>query len=216
LKSLIILGAGGHGKVVAETALISNRFKSISFLDDKFEHKKNSFTFRGINLIGKLNYAECFSCKKTFEYAMVAFGDSNLRLDRIRKLNNFGYEMPSIIHPSAWISPSCNIQQGTVVFAQAAIQSDVIIGEGNIINTGSSVDHDCILGEGVHICPGARIAGNVHIGAKSTIGIGSSINKGIKIGSNVIVGAGAAVVRDIGNNLIAKGVPAKAKINLKE
>jgi len=212
LKSLIILGAGGHGKVVAETALISKKFKNISFIDDKFDNK-NSFSFQGIDLIGKLNYVETFLCRKSFECATVAFGDSNLRLDWIRKLNNYGYEMPPIIHPSACISPSCNIQKGTVVFAQAAIQSDVIIGVGNIINTGSSVDHDCILDEGVHICPGARIAGDVKIGSKTTIGIGSSVNRGIRIGRNVIVGAGAAVVKNVNDNLIAKGVPAKVKIN---
>ena len=215
MKSLIILGAGGHGKVVCETALISRNFKNISFLDDKF-NKNNSFIFQGIPLIGKLNYIETVSCKNSFECAIVAFGDSSLRINWINKLKSYGYEIPSIIHPSAFISPSSLIKEGTVVFAQAAIQSDVIINRGNIINTASSVDHDSILDEGVHICPGARIAGNVKIGAKTTIGIGSSINKGIKIGSNVIVGAGAAVVNDINDNLIAKGVPAKVKINLNE
>lgn len=215
MKSLIILGAGGHGKVVGETALISRSFKNISFLDDKF-NKNNSLNFQGIPLIEKLNYIETISCKNSFECAIVAFGDSSLRINWINKLKSYGYEIPSIIHPSAVISPSCLIKEGTVVFAQAAIQSDVIINRGNIINTSSSVDHDSFLDEGVHICPGARIAGNVQIGAKTTIGIGSSINKGIKIGSNVIVGAGAAVVNDINDNLIAKGVPAKVKINKNE
>ena len=212
MKSLIILGAGGHGKVVAETALISNKFKRISFLDDFYNPNSDKFVFQGIPLIGKLSSSKNLLSKENFDSAIVAFGDPNLRLNWINKLDIYGYEIPKIIHPSAWISPSSIIKKGTVIFAQAAIQSNVTIGMGSIINTASSVDHDSFLSEGVHICPGARVAGNVIIGSKSIIGIGSSINKGIKIGSDVIVGAGAAVVRNINDNLIAKGVPAKVKI----
>ena len=122
MKSLIILGAGGHGKVVCETALISRNFKNISFLDDKF-NKNNSYKFQGMPLIGKLNYIESISCKNSFECAIVAFGDSGLRINWINKLKSYGYEIPSIIHPSAVISPSCLIKEGTVVFAQAAQHS---------------------------------------------------------------------------------------------
>ena len=84
MKSLIILGAGGHGKVVYETALISRNFKNISFLDDKFVNKNSSFIAQGVPLIGKLNYIKTISCKKSFECAIVAFGDSILRINWIK------------------------------------------------------------------------------------------------------------------------------------
>ena len=209
MKSLIILGAGGHGKVVAETALATNKYQKISFLDDKFS--KNSFSkdFFKINIIGDLSFAQELKTQEMFNDAIVAIGNSSIRLKWIKKLKKLNYTIPSILHPSAWISPSSTIQDGTVVFAQAAIQSNAIIGSGSIINTSSSVDHDCILKEGVHICPGARLAGDVKVGEKSIVGIGASINEGIFIGKNVIVGAGAAVISDLDDNVIAKGVPAK-------
>lgn len=212
MKSLIILGSGGHGKVVAETALITNNFKKIAFLDDKYEQSDRSFNFNGIKIIGKFNLAKQLLDQNIFNSAIVAIGDSYLRLELLNELKQYGYNIPSIIHPSSYISPSCVIKNGTVVFAQVAIQSNVKIGMGNIINTSSSIDHDSVLSEGVHVCPGARIAGNVNIGSGSTIGIGSSIIQNISIGTNVTIGAGAVVIRDLGNNLIAKGVPAKVKL----
>lgn len=212
MKSLIILGAGGHGKVVAETALTLNKYQEISFLDDKFSKDKVLKDFLGINIIGNLNFSEELKKKQVFSDAIVAIGDSTLRLKWIKRLKNFNYQIPSILHPSAWIAPSSYIAEGSVVLAQAAIQSNAIIGLGSIINTSSSVDHDSILYEGVHICPGARLAGDVKVGEKSIIGIGASINEGIIIGKNVIVGAGAAVISNLGDNVIAKGVPAKSKL----
>ena len=211
MKSLIILGAGGHGKVVAETALATKKYQKISFLDDKFSKDNFSKDFLEINIIGDLSFSEELKKKNSFTHAIVAIGNSKIRLQWINKLKELNYIIPSILHPTAWISPSSNIHEGTVVFAQAAIQSNAIIGKGSIINTSSSVDHDCIIHEGVHICPGARLAGDVQVGEKSIIGIGSSINEGIIIGKNVIVGAGAAVISNLDDNVIAKGVPAKLK-----
>ena len=209
MNSLLILGAGGHGKVVAETALMSDEFKNIAFLDDKYEEKDAVFSCNEIQIIGKFNRAKDLLEKNIYNTAIVAIGDSSLRINLINKLKSYGFNIATIIHPSSWISPSCIIESGTVVFAQVAIQSNVKIGMGNIINTSSSIDHDSVLGDGVHICPGARIAGNVKIGSKSTIGIGSSIIQNISVGINVTIGAGAAVVKDLGDNLTAKGVPAK-------
>ena len=216
LKSLIILGAGGHGKVVAETARSTNLFSKIAFLDDKFIENNDEENFMGINIIGKLNYSKELFENEIFTNAIVAIGDSITRLYWLRKLKDVGYKTKPIIHPSAWISPSSKINDGTVVFAQSAIQSNVIIGLGNIINTGSSVDHDSYLEEGVHICPGARLGGNVKVGKNSIIGIGASINKNILIGSNVIIGSGAAVVKNIDKESIALGVPAKVRLEFKK
>ena len=210
MKSLLILGAGGHGKVVAETALALDRYSKIAFLDDKF-NPKNEYEFQGIKIIGNLDLSQEIFDKNIYQEAIVAIGDSITRINWLKKLKVIGYKIPNIIHPSAWVSPSCSIKEGTIVFAQAAIQSNAIIGKGSIINTSSSVDHDCIIHEGVHICPGARLAGDVQVGEKSIIGIGSSINEGIIIGKNVIVGAGAAVISNLDDNVIAKGVPAKLK-----
>ena len=212
MKSLLILGAGGHGKVVAETALALDRYSKIAFLDDKF-NPKNEYKFQGIKIIGNLDLSEEIFDKNIYQEAIVAIGDSITRINLLKKLKGIGYKIPNIIHPSAWVSPSSSIKEGTVIFAQSVIQSEVEIGFGGIINTACSIDHDSIIHEGVHICPGARLAGAVEVGDHSIIGIGSTIIKGIKIGKNVIIGAGAAVVSNFDDNVIAMGVPAKVKLN---
>lgn len=209
MDNLLILGAGGHGNVVAEAALESKHFKKISFLDDKFDEPffLNNISIKEI--IGSFKDFKNIEITNAYKYAFVAIGDSKRRISIITELLNFDYLIPVIRHPSSWISRYAKIGYGSVLLSNCNLQTNSIIGKGVIMNTNSVVDHDVDIGDGVHICPGVNIAGNVKIGKNSWIGIGSSILNDINIGSNVTIGAGSVVTNDIPDNVIAKGVPAK-------
>lgn len=204
MSSLLILGAGGHAKVMAEAALASDAASSIAFLDDRPLPPS-----LGWPVLGRLDLALDPSIQEKFSAALVGIGHPATRLRWLAKLQDAGYRLPLLIHPSAWVSPSAKIGPGTVVFSQAAVQAQAVIGIGAILNTGCSVDHDAQLSDGVHVCPGAHLAGEVNVGTRSWIGICASVSQCVRIGSDVIVGAGAAVVRDLPDSVTAVGVPAR-------
>jgi sugar O-acyltransferase (sialic acid O-acetyltransferase NeuD family) len=209
MAALLLLGAGGHARVVAETALATGRFSSIAFLDDRCSGPAQLPDQLGWPVIGPLAAALDPQVHQQFPAALVAIGNAAVRLQWLPRLAASGYELPVVIHPTAWMSPSAQLGVGSVVFAQAAIQAQAVIGSGAILNTGCSVDHDAQLGDGVHICPGARLAGEVQVGDRSWIGIGASVIQQIRIGADVTVGASAAVVRDLPDGVTAVGVPAR-------
>ena len=209
MAALLLLGAGGHARVVAETALSTGRFSRIAFLDDRCSGPAQLPDQLGWPVIGPFAAALDVHNSQQFSAALVAIGSAAVRLLWLPLLAAAGSELPVVIHPSAWLSPSAQLGAGSVVFAQAAIQAQALIGSGAILNTGCSVDHDTQLGNGVHICPGARLAGEVQVGDRSWIGIGASVIQQIRIGTDVTVGAGAAVVRDLPDGVTAVGVPAR-------
>jgi sugar O-acyltransferase (sialic acid O-acetyltransferase NeuD family) len=208
MTALLIIGAGGHAKVVAETVLSSGVASHIAFLDDRCSGPDQLPHLLGWPVIGPLAHALEPTFLDRFPAAAVAIGQSRPRLDWIEKLQHAGYALPVLIHPTAWLSPSSQVGPASVVFAQAAVQAQASIGMGAILNTGCSVDHDVRLADGVHICPGSRLAGGVQVGARSWMGIGSSVIQQVRIGADVTVGAGAAVLRDLPDGVTAVGVPA--------
>ena len=209
MANLLILGAGGHAKVVAETAIASKYFSSIAFLDDSFDGSDSIPSVLNWPVVGPLNLSLDNSTKSHFSSAVVAIGSASVRLSWIERLLKAGYCLPVIIHPTSWVSGSAQIGAGSVVFAHATVQANVSLGKGCILNTGCSVDHDAQLADGVHICPGTRLAGDVKVGSRSWIGIGASVIQQVCIGSDVTVGAGSAVVRDLPSSVKAFGVLAR-------
>ncbi|MCW8397228.1 acetyltransferase [Legionella sp. PATHC038] len=203
MKSLAILGAGGHAKVVADAALCSG-WQNISFFDDRWPH---------IETVGRLkisgNTQSILSQSSEFNGVIIAIGDNAVRMEKMTLFLNENIPIATIIHPSAIISSSAQIAEGSVIFARAVLNPDCIIGAGTIINTGAIIEHDCRIGLSAHISPGANLAGNVQVGNLSWIGIGACVRQGIKIGSEVMVGAGSVVVNDLPNHCTAFGVPAK-------
>jgi sugar O-acyltransferase (sialic acid O-acetyltransferase NeuD family) len=191
MKRLIVIGAGGHGRVVADAA-----DQPVVFLDDNLELD---------GVVGSINQLE--QIKEKGDAIIVAIGDNKIRMEILSKCENTA----TIIHPSAVISESATVGCGTVVFANVVINPNSTIGRGCILNTSSTVDHDCVLGDGVHISPGAHLGGNVTVGDCTWVGIGASIKHGTTLGKNVMVGAGAAVVNDVPDGVTVVGVPAKAK-----
>ena len=208
MTDLLILGAGGQAKVIAETALAQGKFSRIAFLDDHAGQQFDHPTVLGWPVLGPLKRCLEPTTLQSFNAALVGIGDAKTRLHWLEQLDKVGYECPCLIHPTAWVSPSASLGSGSVVFAQAAVKAQASIGSGVILNTGCSVDHDVQLADGVHICPGARLAGEVRVGARSWIGIGASVIQQVRIGADVTVGAGAAVVSDLPIGVTAVGVPA--------
>ena len=209
MAALLLLGAGGHARVVAETALATGRFSSIAFLDDRCCGPEQLPDQLGWPVIGSLTAALDPQIRQQFSAALVAIGNASIRVRWLPILASAGYEVPVVSHPTAWVSPSAQLGAGSVVFAQSSIQAQVMIASGAILNTGCSVDHDAQLGKGVHVCPGAHLAGDVQVGDRSWIGIGASVIQQICIGDDVTVGAGAVVVCDLPNGVTAVGVPAR-------
>ncbi|WP_320664934.1 acetyltransferase [Prochlorococcus sp. MIT 1223] len=209
MNRLLIIGAGGHSRVILETAQAIGCYSDYAYLDDKYTKEIESETINGIPIIGKISYLSSDFCKSNYNSAIVAIGDSAMRVSILKKLLKY-YQVPFLIHPNAYVAASATLDNGTVVFAQAAVQSNAVVGEGCIINTCASIDHDVVLAEGVHICPGAHLAGNVRIGKSTWVGIGSSIIQNINIGSNVYIGAGSVVLKDINSGSRVAGVPARA------
>lgn len=209
MKNLIILGLGGHSKVVKEIVAENKFIQTIGFLDDKFLKNIKDTSSTNDNLLGPLNDINSFEIKNKYHLGFVAIGDNKLREKWLKRLLKLNYEIPNIIHSKAFVSPSANINKGTAIFANAVVQTNVNIGNGCIINTSSTIDHETRISKFTHICPGVNIAGNVMVGSNCFIGIGSSIIQNIKVGNNVTIGAGSVVLNDIPDNSKAYGIPAK-------
>lgn len=202
--NLLILGAGGHGRVAADLAEESGLFGNIGFLDDGAPDGSNQLPWP---IIGKTS--EIASCRSKFASAFVAVGDSQRRLELLALAESANYVIETLVHPRAFVSRRAVLEPGVIVCAGAVVQIGARIGKGSIVNTGASVDHDCILGAGVHVCPGTHLAGAVRVGMHTWIGIGASVRQGVSIGRDVTVGAGAAVVADVDDGTTVLGVPAR-------
>lgn len=204
MSGLLVMGAGGHGKVVADTASCTDRWNKIAFLDDRYESLSRVMNWP---VVGGFNKVPDFI--EEFSDIIVAIGNSTLRVQLLKRFAELGFNIPSIVHPTAFVSKAAELEPGSVVFAHAVVNAGAHIGLGCIINTGATVDHDCILGEGAHICPGVHLAGEVLVGNYSWIGIGASVVNLVSIGENVLIGAGSVIVSHIQSNVIVTGVPGR-------
>jgi sugar O-acyltransferase (sialic acid O-acetyltransferase NeuD family) len=203
VKRLAILGASGHGKVVADIAELFG-WDEIVFFDDAWPRiKKNSVWLVAGNTDKLLNSLD------DFDGVVVAIGNNIVRLDKLNLLKKNKVPLPSIVHPQAVISRYAKIADGCVVCAGVVVNADSRIGFGSILNTACTIDHDCSISEAVHVSPGVHLAGGVKIGACTWIGIGAAVKQLITVGSYAIVGAGAVVVKDVLERNTVVGIPAK-------
>lgn len=201
-EKLIIIGASGHGKVIADIAIKMNKWQIIAFLDDDESIK----TFMGLEVIGKVD--DAFKYKDEADF-FVSIGNNTTREKVQEKLEKEKMSLVKLIHPGAVIGAEVEIGIGTVVMAGVVINSSTRIGNGCIINTSSSLDHDNIIEDYVHISPGAKTAGSVRIGKGTWLGIGSVVSNNVHICSGCKVGAGAVVVKNIEHADIYVGTPAR-------
>jgi len=194
MEKIYIYGAGGHAQVIADIAKAVG-YKEITFIDDN--HSKFA-TFTDIQ-----------------EYNMIpivlAVGNNEIRKKIYQKVKQYGFLVKTLIHPSAVISSSVSIGEGTVVMPHVVINAQATIGKGAIINSSSIVEHDNELGDFVHISPRVALAGNVKVSELSHIGIGTCVKEGIDIGKSTVIGAGSVVVSSLGDHQLAYGNPAKVK-----
>lgn len=197
MSRLIIIGASGHGKVVADIA-VNIGYEDIVFLDDDETIKDCA----GFPVIGPTSSAKSLEGDK-----IVAIGNAIIRKRFQREIKTV-----TLIHPKAVIGRRVTIGTGSVVMAGAIVNSDTAIGEGCIINTASSVDHDCKVGDYCHVAVGSHLSGTVTLGDSVWIGAGAIISNNISICSDCIVGAGAVIVKDIEEKGTYIGVPARRVI----
>lgn len=199
-KNVIIVGAGGHGKVVADTVLSSGD-NVIGFLDD---NPNIGESFAGFPMLGSVddfrNYLDC-----SF---VIAIGNANVREKIANQLQ--GVKWYTAIHPTAVISKlDVCIGEGTVIMANVAVNAGAVIGKHCILNTGSIVEHDNWIDDFVHVSVGVRLAGTVHVGKKTWIGIGAIIRNNLSVCATCMIGAGAVVVKNIEEAGTYVGIPAE-------
>jgi sugar O-acyltransferase (sialic acid O-acetyltransferase NeuD family) len=208
-KTLIIIGAGGHGKVVADCARVSKQFDTIQFLDGKYPELLHVANW---NIVGHQDDYAHFDDINTWYF--VAIGSNDTRHKWQQTLLYSGHKVATLVHPDAIVSQDVVIGSGTLILGGCVINILSEIGAGCIINTGSTVDHDCRIGAFSHIAPGVNLAGTVTLGSEVFIGVGSSIIPCISIGDKTIVGAGSTVLQNLPQNVTAVGTPAEViKIN---
>lgn len=198
MNRIIIIGCGGHGKVIADIA-VKNGYKDISFIDDNTKGECIGFP-----VIGTINDIESF-CDGRTDF-IIGIGNNYTRKFIAEK---YDINWTTLIHPSAQIAINVSVGKGTVVMAGAVINTCASIGKHCIINTGSIVEHDNKLGDYVHISPNGALGGTVKVGESTHIGIGAVVKNNIDICSNCTIGAGAVVVKNIENSGIYIGVPAR-------
>ncbi len=208
--SLLIVGGGGHGKVVADAAMATGAWKRIAFLDN---HWHSLGRVLGLEMLGANDAME--RLRPEFDDLLVALGDNDRRMDLLDRGRALGYILPVLRHPDSSVSPTARIGEGTVVFAQAAVNPAAEIGRGVIINTGAAIEHDCRIGDGGQVSPGACMGGEARLGAQAFLGINASVLPKVSVGEGTTVGAGAAVIRDLPRNVVATGVPARVRGEVK-
>lgn len=197
MKKLGIIGASGHGKVIADIAK-KKGYSDIFFFDDNENiHECGSYP-----VTGKSAEARTFDGD-----IIVGIGNAAIR----KKIQEMipAEKLVTLIHPDAVIAEDVVIGAGTVIMAGAVVNSGVQIGNGCIINTCSSVDHDCLLGDYVHISVGSHLCGTVSVGSETWIGAGATVSNNIEICSECMIGAGAVVVKNLVKAGVYIGIPAK-------
>lgn len=202
-KSIAILGASGHGKVIAELAELDG-YERIEFYDDAWPV---NYHLERWAIIG--NTDDLFANLSDYDACIVAIGNNNIRLRKLELLRDKQAPLVSLIHPSAIVSSYCQLGLGSVVMANAVVNPFTQVGMGGIINTGAVVEHDCVLGDAVHLSPNSALAGGSRLSDGVWLGIGAVTKQLVKVGANTTIGAGAVVIQDIPSDCIAIGAPAK-------
>jgi len=207
---VLIIGSGGHARVVADILLAMENVEPLGFIakDGASAHVES----HGLSSLGDDD--DVF--KIEHDAVVVAVGENSLRKRLFDQLAVAGEKLISAVHPSVIMAPDVTVGAGCVICAGAIVNTGSRIDDNVILNTGCTVDHDCIVSRHVHIAPGVNLAGDVSVGEGVFLGIGASVVQGVALGDWATVGAGAAVISDIAANSVAVGVPARAMVRDKD
>lgn len=203
---LILIGAGGHGKVVLDILQCEGKHRVVGFLDA--DESVHGSSVAGIPVLGGINQLLKLKSQR-IRGAMVSIGDNRVRHQYAAEASDAGLELLSGIHPRAIVAKSAKLGRNVVIAAGAIVCPEAVIGDSAIINTGAIVDHESIVGEAAHICPAATLAGRVRIGELAFIGMGANIIQCLTIGARSTIGAGAVVRSDVPPDCTVVGVPAR-------
>lgn len=203
---IVVIGASGHGKVVADAALRAAQ-RVVGFADA--DPNKRDSEVLGIPVIAtELDEAIELAHKSGASLAL-GVGSNAARSRIFARLLDAGVEIATIVHPAAVLAPSVRVGAGSVVLAGVVVNPDSRVGRNVILNTSASIDHDCNIGDHAHLSPGVHLGGTVTVGQGTHLGIGAVARNNITIGAWSVIGAGAAVLRDLPDRIMAYGVPAR-------
>jgi sugar O-acyltransferase (sialic acid O-acetyltransferase NeuD family) len=204
---IFVYGAKGHGKVVADILLAGNH-EVTGFIDD--DERLDGSTVLGLPVLGGETQLRSAADEGNTRIAL-GVGDNQIRQKLFVQCQSWGVEVISAIHPSAAVSKSAKVKQGTVVMAGAVINPCALIGLAVIVNSGSVIEHDVVVGDYAHVSPNAVMGGESELGPLSHLGLGAVILPRVVVGSRSVIGAGAVVTRNLPDNIVAVGVPARVR-----
>lgn len=202
-SKIILIGYSGHGFVVADAALESKM--SLQFYAEQEEVSLNPYN---LEFIGNEKDEDFKGWKEDYHF-ILGIGDNAIRHKVAQSILKKQKTILNVIHPTAKVSKKVEIGIGNFISKNVSINPLVSVGDFCILNTGCIIEHECKIFSAVHIAPGAVLAGNVEVDENSFIGANSVIKQGVKIGKNVIVGAGTVVIKNLEDNSVYVGNPAK-------
>jgi sugar O-acyltransferase (sialic acid O-acetyltransferase NeuD family) len=205
--NLILIGAGGHGRVVLDAVRTRSEYHVVGFIDI-------DPTITAVEDVPVLGGDEVFETlsSRNISHGLVtlgATGPSSQRQALFKRMRGAGLEGAIVVHRDATVAASSQLGEGTVVLAGAVVNPGARIGQNVIVNTGAIVEHDCTIGDHAHLSPGAVLGGGVQVGDRAHVGIGATVIQGIRIGADALVAGGAVVITDVPAGARVAGVPAK-------
>lgn len=203
---LIVLGGGGHGKVLIDALLLQSA-QVLGFVDPRPEHPEQIL---GVPWLGEPAVISAYApAEVLLVNAVGSAGAPTNRRQIFSEYKNKGYSFAGVLHPSAVIGRDVHLGEGVQLLAGAIVGVGSSVGDNTIINTKASIDHDGKIGAHCHLAPGVTLSGGVQIGEQTHLGTGASVIQGITVGAGCVVGAGSLLIRDLGEGLLAYGVPAQ-------
>ncbi len=206
MLKVIVIGAGGHARVVLDVLRRNPDFTVSGLLDPRLTGE----SVDGVEVLGGDELLDGLR-RQGIGHAVIAIGsvgDASARVAAYERLRAAGFEMVVAVHPSATVAPTVRLAAGTVVMAGAVLNPGAALGENVIVNTGAIIEHDCVIGAHVHVSPGAVLCGSVRVECGAHIGAGATVREGVCIGAHAVVGAGSVVLKDVPPRAVVFGVPA--------
>jgi sugar O-acyltransferase (sialic acid O-acetyltransferase NeuD family) len=201
LLPVLVFGAGGHGRVVAEVVQAMGLAVE-GFVDDGVPAGERVL---GLPVLG----TSAWLSQQSPRTVALGLGDNHQRQALAAALASAGHTAGTFVHPRAWVSPTAQLGAGTVVMANAVVNAEARVGRGVILNSACVVEHECVVGDFAHISPRAALGGRAKVGARTHVGIGATVLNLATVGDDCIIGGGAVVLKAVESGVTAVGVPAR-------